>query len=184
MESLEDAVEVEIKNKISKANFLSDVPSQLRFKVIQNIYEGVANKVLIFKDRDPDLVSNMIPLMSPMKVKQNDFVYKKGQFSSHIYLLFKGRMVEVNQASYNFREYSIGSYFGEVDIFKNIPRTYSVKAIEDSELMLIERSDFMNILDFYPELKIDLITCALLKDIQTKYTLNKVALVAHFRPRS
>ena len=173
MESLEDAVEVEKINQINKADFLSDVPANLRFRVTENIYDGVANKVLIFKDRDPDLVSNMIPKMTPMKVKKDEYVYKKGQFSSAIYLLFNGRVVEMDN-DINFREYSVGAYFGEVEIFKNVPRRYNVKTLEDSQLMVIERNDLLNTLKFYPELRIDMISCAIIKDIKTKQTLHKI----------
>ena len=172
MESLED-VEVEKINKINKADFLSDVPANLRFRVTENIYDGVANKVLIFKDRDPDLVSNMIPKMTPMKVKKNEYVYKKGQFSSAIYLLFNGRVVEMDN-DINFREYSVGAYFGEVEIFKNVPRRYNMKTLEDCQLMVIDRNDLLNILKFYPELRIDLISCAIIKDMKTKQTLHKI----------
>jgi CRP-like cAMP-binding protein len=173
MESLEDAVEIEKINRINKADFLSDVPANLRFKVTENIYDGVANKVLIFKDRDPDLVSNMIPKMTPMKIKKNEYVYKQGQFSSAIYLLFNGRVVEMDN-DINFREYSVGSYFGEVEIFKNAPRKHNVKTLEDCQLMAIDRNDLLDTLKFYPELKIDLITIAIIKDMKTKQTLNKI----------
>ena len=173
MESLEDAVEIEKINKINKADFLSDVPANLRFKVTESIYDGVANKVLIFKDRDPDLVSNLIPKMTPMKVKKSEYLYKKGQFSSAIYLLFSGRVVEMDNGI-NFREYSVGSYFGEIEIFKNSPRKYSMKILEDCQLMVIERSDLLNTLKFYPELKIDMISCAIIKEMKTAQTLHKV----------
>lgn len=173
MESLEDAVEVEKINKINKADFLSDVPANLRFKVTENIYDGVANKVLIFKDRDPDLVSNLIPKMTPMKIKKNEFVYKKGQFPTSIFLLFSGRVVEMDNGI-NFREYSVGSYFGETEILKNCPRKYSVKTLEDCQLMAIERNDLLNTAKYYPELKIDLLSCAIVKEIKTMQTLRKV----------
>ena len=174
MESLEDAVEVEKINKINKADFLSDVPANLRFKVTENIYDGVANKVLIFKDRDPDLVSNLIPKMTPMKIKKNEFVYKKGQFPTSIFLLFSGRVVEMDNGI-NFREYSVGSYFGETEILKNCPRKFSIKTLEDCQLMAIERNDLLNTAKYYPELKIDLISCAIVKEIKTMQTLRKVA---------
>ena len=174
VESLEDANEASKLNKISRADFLTDVPAYLRYKVTENIFNGVATKVMIFENRDPDLVSHMVPKMVSLKVKRNEFVYKKGQFSSALYLLFSGRVAEMDD-QICIREYAIGSCFGQIELLLNLPRLYSVKALEDSHLMLIERADVTSAIKVFPELKIDLLVSGLIKLMRTKQTLHKVA---------
>jgi CRP-like cAMP-binding protein len=178
MESLEDANQAAELNKISRADFLTDVPTYLRYKVTENIFNGVATKVLIFENRDPDLVSHMVPKMVSLKVKRNEYVYKKGQFSSAIYLLFSGRVAEMDD-QICFREYTIGSCFGQIEILLNLPRIHSVKATEDSHLMLIERTDITNAMKVFPELKVDLVISSIVKMMRTKQTLHKVGVAAN-----
>ena len=180
IESLEDANEAAQLNKISRADFLSDVPTYLRYKVTENIFNGVATKVLIFENRDPDFVSHMVPKMVSLKVKRNEYVYKKGQFSSAIYLLFSGRVGEMDD-QVCIREYAMGSCFGQIEILLNLPRLSSIKATEDTHLMLIERSDINNAMKVFPELKIDLSISAIIKLMRTKQTLHKVGAISLHR---
>ena len=76
----------------------------------------------------------------------------------------------------SFREYTIGSCFGQIELLLNLPRLYSVKALEDSHLMLIERADVTSAIKVFPELKIDLLISGLIKLMRTKQTLHKVDL--------
>ena len=141
MVSLENAQEMELLKSKNDAKFLSDVPARLRFKVTENIYDGIAHSVYLFKDRDNDLIADLIPKLSPLKIKKGDLIYKKNSHATKLYILFKGRAVCLFGNDSVFREYPVGSYFGEIEIFKNIPRLYSVLATEECELMVLDRRD-------------------------------------------
>ena len=49
----------------------------------------------------------------------------------------------------------VGSYFGEVDVLFNIPRSYDAVASEEfseTELLSLERTKFVEVLEQYPEI--------------------------------
>ena len=59
-----------------------------------------------------------------------------------------------------FKTNKQGAYFGEVDALFNNPRTYSTTAAQPSELLSIERTKFIEILDRFPEIADEVITLA------------------------
>jgi len=174
MDSLETSLIVKEKAKFAKVEFLSDVPMNLRKAAIQNIHNNVANRVALFKDRDPNILSRTIPKMTPLQVKKGKTVWVRGQFASHVYILFSGRVVLINHQGTQLKEFLEGAYFGDYEIFLKIPRQLTMKAMEDSDLMMIERADFVDILQNYPDLKRDVLKTAIVREMQIKMTLAKV----------
>ena len=53
-----------------------------------------------------------------------------------------------------------GSYFGEVDVIFNNPRSYTAMAAIQSELFSVERNKYIDILDSYPEIADEVLTFA------------------------
>lgn len=170
---MEDAIEASAVNTANTAEFLNDVPIHLRVKITETIYNGVIQKIRFLKNTDPDLISHLIPLFVSLKVKKNDYIYKKGQFSSALYLLFSGRVGEVHQGVC-FREYMVGSYFGEVEILSNSSRKFSTRALEDTHLLILPRSDLESSFKTFPKLQIELLNSSIIKEMRTKHTLHKI----------
>ena len=173
IDSLEVAHEASKIDSASSAEFLNDVPIHLRVKLTENIYSGVANKIHFLKNAGPELISYLIPKLVSLKVKKNEYVYKKGQFSSALYLLFSGRVGEVDR-DVCFREYGPASYFGEVEILSNVPRKFAARALEDTHLLLLTRADLEHSLQVFSDFKIQLLTSSIIKEMRTKHTLEKV----------
>lgn len=116
----------------------------------------------------------MIPKLTPLRVKKGEYVYKKGQHAHKVYILFKGRVHFMSGSNCIFRQFIEGSYFGEIEIFKNIPRQFAVKAAEECELMELSRDNFALILKDFPELEIDILRIALERDIRFKKARRKI----------
>ena len=174
VDNLEASLWAKEQAKIGQVEFLSDVPIFLRKAAIQNIHNGIANTVDLFKNRDPNILARMIPKLSPLSVKKGGTIYKKEQFASHIFILFSGRVVLLNKNGTQLKVFVEGSYFGEYEVFLQVPRKYTVVALEDSLIMRVERSDFMHLLQFYPELKKDVLITTVVRQMQLKQTLHKV----------
>lgn len=153
-----------------KANFLSDVPIGLRRAAIQNVHQNVADKVHLFKDRDPNILARMIPKLAPFQVKSGQSIYDLNQYASHVYVLFQGRIAMVNQGGMQIKQFLPGAYFGEVEILVQKPRKYSTRALEDSTLAMIEKDDFLEVMTNFPELRKDVIHATMIRDLQASYT--------------
>ncbi len=68
-----------------------------------------------------------------------------------VYFLTKGRVnYVVGTQEITFKTFVAGSYFGELEVFRSIPRLFAVRCEEDSELLSIEKEYFLNLLEIYP----------------------------------
>ena len=175
MESLEENARLEEQIKISRVDFLSDIPIHLRQAAIRNVHQGVAESVLLFQNRDPSILAKMIPKMMPMRVEAGKPIYSKGQYASHVYILFSGRVALQNKVGLYLKEFVVGSYFGEYEVFSKIPRRHTLVAMEPTDLMLIEKNDFLELMNNYLDLKRDVLAVAVIREIQLKQTVKKVA---------
>ena len=94
-----------------------------------------------------------MPLLIPLKVNSNEYIYKKGESPNFgtslsynkinwilVYFLLSGR-VNLVSGTYDvsFKTFISGSYFGETEIIDNCLRIFSVKTEIDSDLLVLGR---------------------------------------------
>lgn len=175
MDSIETSMILKEETKAAKADFLSDVPIRLRGMAIQNVYNNITNKVYLFKNRDPIILAKTIPEMEPFRAKRSELIYSINEFSSHIYIIYQGRIALMNSKRTPLKEYTEGSYFGETEVLLSCPRKFTAFALEETNLAKIEKSAFMNLLALFPDLKKDVISTAITREIQLQQTEREVA---------
>ncbi len=77
--------------------------------------------------------------------------------SDSFYIVLNGSVaVEKNKKRINVL--SKGDYFGEMALFDDAPRSATVRAISDCDLLKLDRSDFYELIEEYPELTRGIIT--------------------------
>lgn len=107
---------------------LHELPSSLRSEVIKHTHGEIIQKINFFRDKDPDLLWAVLPILRPLKLLPQDVLYTQGEHSDEIYFIKQGKIklyVEVNIPDPNYIEpekfpfiaYVEGSYFGDSDIF-------------------------------------------------------------------
>jgi CRP/FNR family cyclic AMP-dependent transcriptional regulator len=84
-----------------------------------------------------------------------------------LFLIQKGR-VKVSRMSDDGREVILsilepGDFFGELSLIDGKARSASVTAIEDSEVLMLRRGDFLGVLSDYPQISI-----SLMKELATR----------------
>lgn len=68
-------------------------------------------------------------------------IIKEGTAGSSVFLIVHG-LCEVRRGSNRIRELGAGEFFGEISILDPAPRTATVRAMEDSVLLVLEGYDF------------------------------------------
>ncbi len=117
--------------------------------------------VPIFSDLPAETLK-MIENIGTRKVyKKNDVVLMEEEVGTALFVIIKGK-VKVARSSTDGREViltilSESDFFGEMAILDGLTRSATVTAIEESELFLIQRNDFLNLLREYPEISISLL---------------------------
>lgn len=93
--------------------------------------------------------------------RKNTVVIQKGDESTTLYVVITGRL-KVSLAGDEGKEVILntlgpGDYFGELAILGDTPRTATVTTLEDSRLLTISRSAFLELLGGHPDIALALI---------------------------
>jgi len=123
-----------------------------------------------------NLLAN-VPLFSDFSIKQLEAVslvtrnktlrrreelIHKGDHSGEVYVVARGKLKALTTSAEGddvvFSILGPGEVFGEVALLGATPRTATVSAIEDCQLLVIDRRDFMSFLITNPEVSIKLLS--------------------------
>lgn len=117
--------------------------------------------VPIFSDLPSETLTMIEKIGTKKMYKKNDVVLMEEEAGTALFVIVKGK-VKVARSSNDGREViltilSESDFFGEMAILDGLTRSATVTAIEDSELFLIQRNDFLNLLREFPEISISLL---------------------------
>lgn len=117
------------------------------------MHNGVITKIKFFDNKDSNFIGTVVPLLTPLNVKKNDFIFRKGNHPNTIFFITKGRIsFYIEKKKLTFKDMNAGGYFGDVDIIVRRPRLYTVIATEDSEFLTMSKQTFEEvIIKEYPE---------------------------------
>ena len=114
-----------------------------------------------FAGLDETILDQLALRAVPRKLKKGAVLFRKGDAGSSLYAVRAGT-VAVNAESdggrtTTFNLITAGEIFGEIACLDGGERTASATAIQDCEIIVLERRDLMHLLREYPELAIKLI---------------------------
>jgi len=117
--------------------------------------------VPIFSDLPVETLKMIENIGTKKLYKKNDVVLMEEEAGTALFVIITGK-VKVARSSTDGREViltilSESDFFGEMAILDGLTRSATVTAIEESELFLIQRNDFLNLLREYPEISISLL---------------------------
>jgi CRP-like cAMP-binding protein len=112
------------------------------FELIRNI--------ALFASMDDEDLSNIQTSLRETKIKQGDSLFRKGDEGTSLYIVKSGT-VKIVLPSAEGDEiivtiFSKGDYFGEMSLVDEEPRSADAIAMEETELYVLKRSDFLSFL--------------------------------------
>ncbi len=107
-------------------------------------------QTLLFSDVDRTTVSSVLDAMDFVKVKKNTTIVRQGDEGDTMFVIFAGK-VQVRKEDETGRSKNVavlkeGDVFGEVALLEKVPRTASVRALEDVGLLMLRQHDFEQLL--------------------------------------
>src|SRR5262247_1614973 len=122
-----------------------------------------------FRDLGDTVIDRLAPRVITSKVKRGSVIFRKGDIGSKLYAVRAGA-VRISAPSEEGKDAIFnlvvpGELFGEIAFLDGGQRTADAVAIDNCELMVIERRDFIPLIKDSPEVAIRLITilCARLR---------------------
>jgi len=113
------------------------------------------NKISVFGSLQNDQIKGMLKLLKTVHYDEGEFIYNRGEPSSHIYIIKSGevKMMIDNEGVYleliTFRQ---GDCFGETSVIGIQSHSSTARAIKPTELIVIEPHDLLNIFETDKEL--------------------------------
>ena len=99
-------------------------------------------KVPIFAPLARPAQERLSRALEPRRVEAGEVVFRQGDQGDHYWIIESGR-VAVDIDGEHRRELGPGDGFGEIALLRDVPRTATVTAIDDVELLGIARDDFI-----------------------------------------
>lgn len=132
-----------------------------RFGAVDARESVLADSVQLFSGLSrPDLAA-LLSLARTTAVKSRQTVCGRGEPGDALYALIAGKL-KVTAESGDGRELILaildaGETFGEMSLLDGKPRCANVIAVQDSELLVIRREDFLRFLEQHPKVAIELL---------------------------
>jgi HlyB family type I secretion system ABC transporter len=98
----------------------------------------------------------MLGELEPVSIEKGELVIRQGDPPGPMYLVEEGRLrvfVEEEGRRRYLAYLRKGEFFGEMSVFKGVPRTASVEAVAPCSLLMLTRETFQKLLDGYPDFK-------------------------------
>ncbi|MFV1951932.1 MAG: cyclic nucleotide-binding domain-containing protein [Nitrospinota bacterium] len=119
--------------------------------------DKVRSSFPIFFSLTPSEFSEIAKKMTLHKFPKGSSIIKEGEFSDSLYVISSGK-VRILVSDADNQETAIATlkeddFFGEISFLTGKPRTASVVALEDSELLELKKSDLEKYTDKYPMIK-------------------------------
>jgi len=117
--------------------------------------------VPIFSDLKDDVFEQIAKIGVKKQFKKETVVLLEHETGSALFVIASGK-VKISRVSDDGKEVILtilgeSDFFGEMAILDGLTRSANVTAIEDSELFIIPRNDFLDLLKTHPEVTISLL---------------------------
>lgn len=118
--------------------------------------------VPIFSELPKETIDKIALAGSRKTYKKDSVILMEEEAGSALFVIISGK-VKISRTSNDGREVILSilnesDFFGEMAILDGLARSATVVAIEDSELFIVQRNDFLEMLKQFPEISIALLT--------------------------
>jgi CRP-like cAMP-binding protein len=116
----------------------------------------VLMKMPLFARLDERELLRVMQVAEVSAYKPGETVVREGDRGDELFIMLSGR-VRVSRGEAVLTEFGQGEHFGEMALLRSMPRSATVTAVEDSELISVRRADFFAILRKEHELAVKLL---------------------------
>jgi CRP/FNR family cyclic AMP-dependent transcriptional regulator len=119
------------------------------------------SSVPLFKGLSPTEFNALAPVARTVKLKKREELFHKGDEAAQVYVVISGTLKALTTSDTGddvvFSILGPGEVLGEIALLGGTPRTATVTAIDPSELLIIDRRDFITFLKSHPDVAIKLL---------------------------
>ncbi|MCC7429644.1 Crp/Fnr family transcriptional regulator [bacterium] len=118
-------------------------------------------RIPIFADLSQFDLDKIASLVTIQHCKKDSLIFLEEDMGRVLFMIGKGK-VKVSQVNDDGKEVILsillqGNFFGEMALLDGSARSATVTSLTDSELLILRRGDFLNLLEEYPKVTINLL---------------------------
>ncbi|EQC32372.1 hypothetical protein SDRG_10118 [Saprolegnia diclina VS20] len=136
-----------------------DLPDRLKLQLTLSLHRDFINKVPLFKALSPGGAIAIVQCMESVVAMPHDLIIRAGEQGDEFYFINSGFVevdISVKNSKVQLGVLGAGSYFGEIALLNNEPRSANVRATLFCELEMIRKDDFHAVLNSFPQFHIAL----------------------------
>jgi CRP/FNR family transcriptional regulator, cyclic AMP receptor protein len=124
--------------------------------------DEILNGIPIFAGLDQAERKALFALMTEESIKANQTIFWLGEKGDNVYLVASGEVAVTvpNEAGEHVMLNRIvsGGFFGEISLLDGGPRTATVRALEDTRVLVLRRDSFHSFIRTHPDAAIEVLT--------------------------
>ena len=123
--------------------------------------ENLLNNIPLFEDISEETLNKIVSYGNKIMFKKDSTILVESEEGTALFFIIKGK-VKVTLQSKEGKEVILSllkenDFFGEMALIDGTNRAATIVACEPTELFIIKRDDFLNLLKTYPEISISLL---------------------------
>jgi len=118
-------------------------------------------KVKLFSGLSRENLKKILKIAKRRKIKRDKIIFTENTTGNTLYILVKGRVKifgQIEKRKKIFTYLEPNDFFGELALLGERIRSASAQAVLDSELLTIEKNDFVKLLKKYPNIVLNLLS--------------------------
>jgi CRP-like cAMP-binding protein len=139
----------QIHKGIEMNELIDELPPSQRTATRMFLHKNLVQKLDWFQRFSTEFIENLVTRLTTEIYLKGEFIFKQGELPSAMYFLARGSVRIYND---NFSvEQGENTYFGEIGLVIDTRRTASVVTLEHSELCVLSKEDFFEVLNMFPQ---------------------------------
>jgi len=123
--------------------------------------EEMLKNVPIFSELGRRDLDRLAKLMVPRSVRAGEVIIKENDQAAGVFVISSGKVEAIRGLDTDHAQvlatFGPGDFFGEMALFEGFPRSASVRAVEDSEILAMTRWDFTAEMKNHPEIAVGML---------------------------
>jgi glucose-6-phosphate 1-dehydrogenase len=118
---------------------------------VEIINRDVLDKVPLFQGLDPVFLRNLAIMLQPVVFAAGESIIRKGDTGNEMYIICRGQAEVVEGVGKGVGPLGEGDFFGELALVTAQTRQSTIRATTACDLFVLERADFMRVIETYPQ---------------------------------
>jgi len=141
----------------------------------------ILSRIPLFADLTKRELQKLVQITKHQHIARRQVIIKAGEPGNVLFLILRG-IVRISVESNRGKEVILGmlypnDFFGEMALLDGLPRSATVTAMEDCEVLVITRKDFLECITRVPQVAAKIIIALSLRIRRTDQTLENLVLL-------